>query len=90
MAYTTLEADSFEFEMLSCNQSKPEHAFYLWNVSGYWRIKDEKTGLKGTLDQDHGGMRHGGIQALVRQAALHQGERKEKEEVKSEMIPIST
>lgn len=70
--------------MLSCNQSKLERAFYLWNVSGYWRIKDEKTGLKGALDLDHGGMRHGGIQASVRQAALHQGERKEKEEVKSE------
>ena len=62
LAYTLLEADSFEFEMLGCNQSRSEHSFYLGNVSRYWRVRGKKRRLKGTLDLGCRGMRHGGPQ----------------------------
>lgn len=58
MAYATLEASSFEFERLGSSLSESEHAFYLRNVSGFWKIKGEKTGMMETFDLSHGGRRY--------------------------------
>lgn len=73
--------------MLDCNLSKSEHTVYLWDVSGYLKIKGEKMGMKETLDQSQWDM--GGVQNLVRLTLLstNAGEEK-KDKIKSEMTSI--